>query len=139
MSLDNSIETLRSLGKKWETAWNQHDIAGLAALIAEDGDFVTVGGRWLRGRKEFKEYHAGKHDMVFKDSIWTTTDTQVRFLRQDLSIVHVMWQIRGDRDPDGTPRQPRDGIFTWTVSKKRGKWLIDAAQNTNMRQDLTRG
>ncbi len=132
LSLDNSIETLRSLGKRWETAWNQHDIAALAALIAEDGDFVTVGGRWLRGRKEFEEFHAGKHDMMFKDSIWTTTDTQVRFLRQDLSIVHVMWQLRGDRDPDGRHRQPRNGIFTWTVSKRDGKWLIDAAQNNNM-------
>jgi len=45
--------------------------------------------------------------------------------------VHVSWGLKGDKDPDGSPRQPREGIFTWVAVKERGNWLIRAAQNTN--------
>ena len=40
--------------------------------------------------------------------------------------------MSGEADPDGTPRQPREGIFTWVVRKMDGQWLIDAAHNTNI-------
>jgi uncharacterized protein (TIGR02246 family) len=72
--------------------------------------------------------------MQFKESVWGTTDVQVRFLKPDVAIVHVNWGIRGDKDPDGTPRQPRRGIFTRIVMKRDGRWLIRASQNTNIRE-----
>jgi uncharacterized protein (TIGR02246 family) len=136
--LDDPIETIKALGKKWESAWNQHDMAALAGLIAENGDFVTVGGRWLKGRREFEDYHTRYHKTRFKDTIWTTTDTHVRFVSEDLAIVHAVWQLGGERDPEyGTPRQPRNGMFTWIVARTDGKWLIDAAQNTNIPLDYS--
>jgi uncharacterized protein (TIGR02246 family) len=135
---DDPTEEVRGLGKKWESAWNRHDMAALAGLIAEKGDFVTVGGRWLKGREEFEDYHANYHKTRFRDTIWTTTDTHVRFVSEDLAIVHVLWQLGGEKDPEhGTPRQPRNGIFTWIVARTDGKWLIDAAQNTNIPSDYS--
>jgi len=39
--------------------------------------------------------------------------------------------LAGDRDPDGTPRPPREGVFTWVVKEREGEWRIRAAQNTH--------
>jgi uncharacterized protein (TIGR02246 family) len=131
-------QAIKQIAMDWHDAWNRHDMKSLTALVAEDVDFVNVGGKWLKGRKEFEEHHAQRHQMQFKESVWTTTDTHIRFLKPDVAVVHVNWSLRGDRDPDGTPRQPRRGVFTWVVEKREGKWLIVAAQNTNVRETKPR-
>lgn len=124
------LEAIKQIEKDWQAAWNQHDMKALTALVAEDVDFVTVAGLWLKGRKEFEEQHTAIHAMRFKESVRTTTDVQVKFLRPDVAIVHVRGEIKGEKARDGTPLQPRQGIFTRVVTKEGGKWLIKASQNT---------
>ncbi len=51
----------------------------------------------------------------------------------DIAVAHVKWGVRGDEDPDGTPRQPRNGVMMQAVMKRDGKWTVVAAQNTNIR------
>jgi hypothetical protein len=53
-------------------------------------------------------------------------DSTVEFVTPDLALVQVTWALKGDRNPDGTKREPRDGVFTWVVVKKDGDWLIRA-------------
>jgi uncharacterized protein (TIGR02246 family) len=126
------IDAIKQIESHWQEAWNTHDMKALASLVAENVDFITVAGTWLKGRKAFEEHHAARHAMQFKESVWETTDVQVKLLKPDLALVHVSWGIKGDKDPDGTPRQPRRGIFTRVVTKEGGKWLIKASQNTNI-------
>ena len=124
------LEAIQQIEKDWQAAWNRHDMKALAAVVAEDVDFITVRGIWLKGRKEFEEHHATIHVMQFKESVRTTTDVQVKFLKPDVAIVHVSGVIKGEKGKDGTPLQPRQGIFTRVVTKEGGKWLIKASQNT---------
>ena len=124
------LEAIKQIEKDWQAAWNRHDMKALAALVTEDIDFITVAGLWLKGRKEFEEHHASIHVMRFKESVRTTTDVQVKFLKPDVAIVHVSGGIKGEKGRDGTPLQPRQGIFTRVVTKEGGKWLIKASQNT---------
>jgi uncharacterized protein (TIGR02246 family) len=137
LTLEDPVEMVKGLGRKWESAWNEHDMEALSGLICENGDFVTVGGRWLKGRVEFEEHTARLHKKEFRDTMMAVIDTHVRFVRDYLAIVHVLWQLRGEFDESGKPQQPRTGIFTWVVVRKDGKWLIDASQNTNLFSDKT--
>ena len=133
--LDHSADTqaIRDIEARWQDGWNRHDIAALADLFTEDADFVTVIGRWCKGKKDFYDYHVRLHQVMFKDSIWKTTNTQIRFLKPDVAIVHVNWGITGDRNADGTPRNvSRDGLFTQVMVKQNGQWRISASQNTNI-------
>ncbi|HZM90297.1 MAG TPA: SgcJ/EcaC family oxidoreductase [Blastocatellia bacterium] len=124
---------INNLAICFEDAWNRHDIQTLSALVAEAVDFITVGGGWLKNRKEFEEHHARTHQVQFKESVLTIKKSHIKFIRPDIATAHVEWAMKGDKDPDGTPRQPRQGIFTWVVEKQNGKWLIIAAHNTNLR------
>ena len=39
---------------RWEEAWNNHDMKGLRNLVTEDADFVNVGAKHWKGRKEIE-------------------------------------------------------------------------------------
>ena len=130
-------EAIKSIALKWQDSWNRHDWKALIALVAEDVDFITVGGNWRKNRKEFEEHFLNKrHEMQYKESVWTTKNTEVRFIKSDVAVAIVEWGIKGDKDPDGTPRQPRQGIATWVVEKRQGKWLIIANHNTDLREPV---
>jgi len=87
----------------------------------------------LNGRGEFEALQTRTHGMQFKESVRTVTDTQVKFLSPDIAVAHVSWRMRGDKDPDGTPRQPRHGVMMQVLMKRDGTWAIVGAQNTNAR------
>ena len=121
---------IRDIAGRWEQAWNSHDMAALAGLFTEDADFVNVGARHWKGREDIEAQHAARLRQ-FVDSTWTTKDVAIQSLAPGVSLVHVAWALEGDRDPDGTPRPPREGVFTWVLVEREGKWQIRAAQNTN--------
>jgi uncharacterized protein (TIGR02246 family) len=123
---------IRKLETAWQAGWNSHDMKALTALLSDDIDFVSVAGNWMKGKEAFEKHHAERHAMQFKDSVWTTSDVKVAFLKPDVALVHVKWALKGDRNPDGSPRQPRTGIFTRVVTKHGGRWLIRASHNVNI-------
>jgi uncharacterized protein (TIGR02246 family) len=124
-------EAVRKLPQAHCDAWNKHDGHELAKLMADDGDFVTVGTVYLHGRADYEKFHARLLSGRFKDSIFTPLETTVRFLRPDMAVVHWSWKMSGDKNFDGTPRPPRFGLMTLVVEKRDGAWQIVVAQNTN--------
>jgi uncharacterized protein (TIGR02246 family) len=131
---DNAADrkAIEAIAASFQHSWNRHDMDGLASLMAEDVDFVTVVGArgWEKGRKEFKEGHAEVHKTMFKDSVLTIKETPLKFIRPDIAIAHILWETKGDVVPDRKPGEPRAGIFTWVVERRSGKWFIIASQNT---------
>ncbi len=123
------------LAEKFRVAWNTHDMEAMGRLLTADADFVNVIGMHMKGRAQIVAQHKGIHETQFRDSVWVTHSVEAQLLSPEFGLVHVNWGISGDRDPDGTPRQPRDGIFSWLVMKQPdGVWLIRSVQNTNIRR-----
>ncbi len=125
------LSAILDLENSLSHAWNTHDMNAMANLLTLDADFITVGGTWLRGRKEFKSHHVTLHKTMFKGSSLHVKTTEVKFIRPDIALAHVKWKIEGDFEPDGAPRKPRTGIFTQVLLKTRGRWRILASHNTN--------
>jgi len=90
---------------RWEEAWNNHDMKGLRNLVTEDADFVNVGAKHWKGRKEIEEQHTARLRQ-FMQSTWATKTVTVQFLKSDIALVHVDWELMGDANPDGTLRKP---------------------------------
>ena len=126
-------DEIRRIQTRWDDAWNRHDIKALGALVAEDVRFVNVAGNVLNGREEFEKLQTQTHAMQFKDSVRTVTGTDIKFLSADIAVAHVRWGMRGDKDADGTPRPPRNGVMMQVLVKRSGAWTIVAVQNTNVR------
>ena len=124
-------DAVRALPRAFCEAWAKHDGHQLAAIMAEDVDFVTVGGAWFHGRADFEKYHTRLLAGRFRDSTNTPLETIVRFLAPDQAVVHWSWAIEGDKNPDGSPREERFGIMTMLAKKQDGVWRVIVAQNTN--------
>ena len=131
-------QVLNQLLDKWERYWNTHNMDSMRIMLRPDVDFITVGGSWLKGKAEAVNNHKEKHATTFKTSIWTTNSVEIKYIKPDLAIIHLRWGITGDFDPDGTPRAPRQGIFTWVVPKQNAQWLLLAVHNVNIREPTTR-
>ena len=118
---------------RWDDAWNRHDVKALSALVAEDVRFVNVAGNVLNGRDEFEKLQTRTHATQFKDSVRIVTGTDIKFLTPDIAVARVTWGMKGDKDADGTPRPPRNGVMMQVLVKRSGSWTIVAVQNTNVR------
>jgi hypothetical protein len=127
-----STEPLASdLVRRWALAWNQHDMELASTLVSPDVDFVTVAGKWLRGRSEFLTHHRALHAEQMRQSIWTNLGYESKALSDGLHVLQLEWRIQGDCDPDGMPRVGRRGHFTWIIAIDNGAQIL-VAQNTNL-------
>lgn len=124
-------EAVRRLPQAFSNAMNKHDGHELAKIMAADIDFVTVGAMWLHGRPDFEKYHTRLLSGRFREITMKPLQISVRFLHADMAVVHWSWSLAGDRDVDGTKRQPRYGMMTMLAEKRGGVWLIVVAQNDN--------
>jgi uncharacterized protein (TIGR02246 family) len=124
-------EAVRALPKDFCAAWAKHDGHALARIMADDVDFVTVATTYLHGRKDFEDFHVRLLNGRFKDSTITPIDITARFPRPDMGVVHWSWKIEGDKNADGTAREPRYGMMTLVAEKHHGNWRVIVGQNTN--------
>jgi uncharacterized protein (TIGR02246 family) len=122
---------IHKVEKGLQEAWNRHDAQAFASFFAEDADCLNVVGWWWKGRPQIEKKVAAAHVLMFRDSILTNDEIQVRFLTPRIAVVHVRWSMVGNRNPDGSPGQPRRGIQTHILQKQSEKWLIAAFNNND--------
>jgi uncharacterized protein (TIGR02246 family) len=128
---------LAAMPGTFERCWNNHNIDSMGTLLTDDVDFVNVAGTWFKGKAATVADHKDSHSMMFRNSVFAVDSMETRYVRPDLAILHIGWGITGDLDPDGKPRTPRHGIFTWVAVKQRGRWLLLAVSNVNIRASAT--
>jgi uncharacterized protein (TIGR02246 family) len=125
------VELVHDLPQAFCAAFNKHDGHELAQMMADDVDFVTVGAMWLHGKADFEKYHTRLLSGRFHGMTIELLQVAVRFLRPDIAIVHWSWTGAGDKNPDGTSRQPRYGMMTRVAERRVDRWLVVASQNDN--------
>jgi len=143
----NESEDVRKAVAGFATTWNAHDMDAFGKLFAPDADFVNVGGLLSVGRQDIQLHHAWSHGAIsketfpngnpayygiFKHSTMKFNQVDVRFLRKDVAIAHVNWELLGDAR---TPT-PRLGMLLFVLTRQDGGWLIAAAQNTEINRTV---
>ena len=142
----NDEEAVRQVVNGFVDTWNRHDMEAFGRLFAPDADFVNVAGDWWKGRQAIQERHAYAHGTIpantpgdqaryygiFKTSTLRFRQIDVRFLRKDVAVVHVSMELLGDtRTPN-----PRHTTATFVLTRQDGKWLMAAAQNTEINRTV---
>jgi uncharacterized protein (TIGR02246 family) len=122
---------IRNVEAALQEAWNHHDAKAFASLFTEDADCINVLGWWWKGRREIERKVADAHAFIFRESILTNNEVDVRFVTSEIAVVHVRWSMIGHKTDDGTPGPPRNGIETDILQKQGGKWFVVSFHNTN--------
>jgi uncharacterized protein (TIGR02246 family) len=84
-------QAIKEIQRRWDEAWNKHDIQAFGAVVAEDVRFVNVAGVVLTGRAEFERLQTRTHATQFKESVRTVSDTEIKFITPEIAIAHVKW------------------------------------------------
>lgn len=126
------VAAIRGIETQWQSAWNHHDIAAMVRLGTPDADWVNLAGQWFAGADAFSKSLESLHSGKVKESVWRTEEVRTRFLSPTIAVVHVYFSTSGERNPDGSARPPRRGIFTRVEEKRGGRWVIIASQATSI-------
>lgn len=118
---------LRQIVKQLEDGWNAHDAKAFSAPFATDADYVVVNGMYIKGREEIEKGHAGIFSTVYKESHNVGTVKSVRWLRPDVAVVHVEWNLEFTI---GGETKKGHAMNTIIMAKDGGKWSIAAFHNT---------
>lgn len=118
-------------------AWNRHDAHALAALFGEDADFTNVRGTHVRGRTGMVEFLAPLFSGAYKESHLTGRLRSIRFLKPDIALADIDWEMTGATNPGGLARPPHKGLLDWALTKTGGQWLITVMHNADFTGQAT--
>ena len=126
------------IARLWISAWNAHDADRIAALFADDAEFVNVTGLWWHDRASIQKAHAYGFDTIFGDSTAELLGTSVRWLTgrsggEAVAVVHAKMKIEG-QTPVGDVEAPgvRRTLFSFVVYRAADVWHCASAHNTDV-------
>jgi len=113
-------------------SWNRRDVKTLASYFAEDADFVNVLGTRMQGRTVIEAQHKRLHEGIFRHTVLREVATTVRFVRDDVAVAHLQWEMTGAEPvPGWNVPELRRGIFSYILVRQNDGWRITAAHNTD--------
>ena len=118
---------IRQIVQQVQDAWNAHDGKAFAAQFATDADYVVVNGMYSKGREAIEQGHTAIFTGIYKDSRNVATVKGVRFLRPDVAVAHVEWNLEFKMNGE---TKKGHAMNTMIMTKEGGKWSIAAFQNT---------
>ena len=129
MSKDEAA--IRANIEQMAKGWNMKSGAEFAKPFAEDADYVVVNGAHIKGRAANAYGHQQIFNTIYKDSRNAGTVKQIRFVRPDVAIVHVEWNLSFKVNGE---EKKGHALSTMVMTKEKGKWNIAAFQNTAIQQ-----
>jgi ketosteroid isomerase-like protein len=138
----------KGVRKVFATDWNRHDMGAFGKLFAPDADFVNVAGVLMKGRRDIQMHHGWAHGAIpkttqvrgthaanygiFKDSTMQFDAVDVRFLRREVALAHVKWQLLRD----ARTSTARQGVLLFVLTRGKEGWQIASAQNTEIHRTV---
>jgi len=115
---------LRNRVEAFQTAWNAHDAAGVAAFFTDDADQVMGDGAAVSGPAIQRWWQESFATMEPARRI-TLTVSSVRLLSPDVALINTVAET-GGRDAQDKGLLTSKDRGTWVVVQKRGQWLMAA-------------
>lgn len=120
---------IQDILKQFEAAWNSYDSVSIAALFAEDANFIHIFGGQLDGRTAIEAAHRVIFNTIYRGSHASFMLKSIRSLRPDVAVVFAgahVWFKEGNETREIETRP------TLIVVKEQAKWQIVAFQNTKI-------
>lgn len=114
-------------------AWNDRAPERIGALFDEDAEFVNVTGLWWHDRAAIQQAHAYGLKRIFSRSTLSLRETRVKWLADDIAVVHAKMELRGQSAAAGVPApRTRRTIFSFVVHETVEGWRCASAHNTDV-------
>ncbi len=125
-----SIAAPDAFPRAFTNAWSMRDARAMAALFAEDADFLTLTGQWAEGRKAIAETVAGEMAGAFARAKLVTGRTKMRDLAPGVAQVMQRFVLSGILHADGSDAGRVGAVLSAVLVERPGGWTVAAAQFT---------
>lgn len=119
-----------ALTRVFANAFSAHDLPALAALFAEDADFLTLTGVWAEGRKDIEATLRAEMAGAFARVKLVTGRTKSRQVFPGVAQVMQRFVLSGIVNPDGTDAGRVGAVLSALLTRTEGGWQIVSAQFT---------
>jgi uncharacterized protein (TIGR02246 family) len=113
-------------------SWNKHNYNNMSSYTTTDCDWVNIVGMWWKNRKEFAYSIKAYHQTIFKSTTMKKLKVDVRFITDNVAVVHFKSNVGTFTTPDGTVVPASDELALLVYLKKDGKWLMTAGENVTI-------
>ncbi|HEX8369039.1 MAG TPA: SgcJ/EcaC family oxidoreductase [Pyrinomonadaceae bacterium] len=120
---------IRASVEQMAKGWNAKSGAEFAKPFAEDADYVVINGMQIKGRAVIDKGHQDIFDTIYKNSTLAVSVEQLRYLRPDVAIVHVLSTLSVTQE---NSTRSHNAKITLVMTKNKDKWEIAAFQNTQI-------
>jgi uncharacterized protein (TIGR02246 family) len=123
-------KAIRRSIEKTITAFNARKASAVLQEYAQDLDVVTTRGEQLRERDELEdrlENLFSKPDFALQQRL---VDLSIRFVRDDVALVHVEIEMSGTVSASRDPRPPHRELSLRVYVQEEGTWRVTAFHNT---------
>lgn len=110
-------------------SWNKHDHSNIKSYTTADCEWVNIVGMWWKNRNEMqfslKEYHS----KMFKNTAMQKKGVTIRFVANDVALVHFKSHVDAFTTPSGMAMPPTNELALLIYVKQNGKWMLTSGEN----------
>jgi uncharacterized protein (TIGR02246 family) len=110
-------------------AWTRGDADAWGRAFTVDADFTVWNGIYAKGREAITRGHANIFSTIYKDTRQRLDVRSIRFLRDDVAVVHVEGSVV--KKDEAFPSSPQV-VPLFVLTQEKGEWLIAVFQNTKV-------
>jgi uncharacterized protein (TIGR02246 family) len=86
----------------------------------------------VSGRESIEKFHVQAFEQMFMQSHQTAEVIRIRFLKADIAMVDVRWEMTGALSPAGMSRPVRTGLLDLVFTSSGRGWLIAVMHNVDL-------
>lgn len=118
-------QALRSRVQAFQTAWNSHDAAAVAAFFTDDADQIMGDGPTTRGLPALQQWWRDRFASMEPGRRITLTVSSLRLLSPGVAVIDTV-AVSGGRNAQGQELSTSNDRGTWVVVQRGGQWLMTA-------------
>jgi uncharacterized protein (TIGR02246 family) len=119
---------IQAILQQIDAAWNAYDSVSIAALFAEDANFIHIfGGQ--DARTAIEAAHRVIFNTIYRGSHASFMLRSIRFVRPDVAVVFARAHVKFKENNETREIETRPTLI---VVKEEAKWQIVTFQNTKI-------
>lgn len=128
-------DSLRARVEAYETLWNAHDPAAVAAFFTDDADMIMGNLPIVRGRPAIQDWWGKYFAAIEAERRGTFDVVSLRLITPEVALINVASQTGGS-DPEGGELPTRLARGTWVLVREADGWFISALRGQPAEGDV---
>lgn len=114
--------------RQFAILWSRRDAQGLAAMMTEDADMLTLTGVWAEGQKAIHAALDAEFAGIFSRARLVTGRAKARRITKDTAVLHQRFVLSGLVDAEGSDMGRIGALLVATLSATPAGWQAVALQ-----------